>query len=150
MLLSKVVTRFVMGLILQFQPPNFHLAHAQSQQGLLAEWNQLALETQEQRKSGGQARREGAKENCWTKRLEPRKERLSQLLDDFPELLEDEESQPLGCVLHLLGECIANFIPAWCLHAWPSWCFHTWSSWWFYASLGFPRLPLLGVSTLAQ
>lgn len=57
---------------------------------------QLALESQERferaRKSEKQARKEVAQDKNRAKRLEPRKERVSQLLDDFPELLDDEES----------------------------------------------------------
>ena len=57
---------------------------------------QLALESQERferaRKSENEARKEVAQDKHRAKRLEPRKERVSQLLDDFPELFEDEKS----------------------------------------------------------
>lgn len=96
------ITQFVMRLVLQFQPPKFHLAQPPSQQDHLAGVKprkskaQLALESQERferaRKSENQARKEVKKEKSRAKRLEPRKERVSQVLDDFPELLEDEES----------------------------------------------------------
>lgn len=57
---------------------------------------QLALESKEwferATKSEIQVRKEAAQDKNRAKRLEPRKEKVSQLLDDFPELLDDEQN----------------------------------------------------------
>ena len=55
------------------------------------------------------ARKEAAKEKYWAKRLEPRKERVSKLLDDFPELIVEDEDVNTLHLTTLLTLIYRNF-----------------------------------------